>query len=144
LEVPIPELVGGGAKRRYQIHLKSSDGQIYVLLVNKDPDSEQPVVVQVPPPKEVADAIEKASENLDEVTSSSRVAGRKAKATGSPTAAAGSDGELVSTLVKKKQKFSSEESEVEAILSGKVLDTDIPGLEEFMSTESKYLEQSDP
>ena len=29
------------------------------------------------------------------------------------------------------------ESEVESILSGKVLDTDIPGLEEFMSSESK-------
>ena len=28
-------------------------------------------------------------------------------------------------------------SEVEDILSGKVLDTDIPGLEELMSTESK-------
>ena len=29
-------------------------------------------------------------------------------------------------------------TEVEDILSGKVLDTDIPGLEELMSTESKY------
>ncbi len=31
----------------FQIHLKSTEGQIYVLLVNKDQDSEQPVVVQV-------------------------------------------------------------------------------------------------
>ena len=29
-------------------------------------------------------------------------------------------------------------TEVEDILSGKVLDTDIPGLEELMSTESKF------
>ncbi len=48
LEVPCPELsTVPGQKNRYQIHLKSSEGQIYVLLVNKDQDSEQPVVVQV-------------------------------------------------------------------------------------------------
>ena len=48
LEVPRPELsTVPGQKNRYQIHLKSSEGQIYVLLVNKDQDSEQPVVVQV-------------------------------------------------------------------------------------------------
>jgi len=59
LEVPIPEMLPGpGQKKRYQIHLKSEEGQIYVLLVNKDADSD-PVVVQVPPPKEIADAIKK-------------------------------------------------------------------------------------
>ena len=35
------------AKKRYQMHLKSLEGQIYVLLVNKDSDNEQPLVVQV-------------------------------------------------------------------------------------------------
>ena len=39
-------------QRKYQIHLKSHSGPIYVLLVNKDTDSSSPVVVQVPPPKE--------------------------------------------------------------------------------------------
>ena len=39
-------------KKKYQIHLKSHSGPIYVLLVNKDTDSSSPVVVQVPPPKE--------------------------------------------------------------------------------------------
>ena len=65
LEVPRPE--SSGIKKKYQIHLKSTDGQIYVLLVNKDPDSDHPVAVQVPPPKEVAEAIEKASENLGKI-----------------------------------------------------------------------------
>ncbi|XP_074644861.1 transcription factor E2F5-like [Tubulanus polymorphus] len=50
LEVPIPETVGMGQKKKYQIHLKSHSGQIYVLLVNKDNDSSNPMVVQVPPP----------------------------------------------------------------------------------------------
>ena len=40
LEVPIPEQ--SGLKKKYQIHLKSTEGQIYVLLVNKDPDSDHP------------------------------------------------------------------------------------------------------
>ena len=53
----IPEVSGaiGGtigkeaivAKKRYQMHLKSLEGQIYVLLVNKDSENEQPLVVQV-------------------------------------------------------------------------------------------------
>ena len=38
-----------GPKKNYQIHLKSSSGPIHVLLVNKDADSDKPVVVQVPP-----------------------------------------------------------------------------------------------
>lgn len=121
LEVPIPEALPN-QKRKYQIHLKSSDGQIYVLLVNKDPDSDHPVAVQVPPPKEVAEAIEKAAATMDKRS-------RKTKAPEeSPVQAA------------KKAKvsmISSTESEVEKILSGKVLDTEIPGLEEFMSSESE-------
>ena len=42
-------------------------------------------------------------------------------------------------IVEKETTISIDRStEVEDILSGKVLDTDIPGLEELMSTESKY------
>ena len=41
------------AKKRYQIHLKSDDGQIYVLLINKDADNEDPFVTEVPLPKDV-------------------------------------------------------------------------------------------
>ena len=53
------------AKRKYQIHLKSHSGPIYVLLVNKDSDGSSPVVVQVPPPKEDTDVdiTEAAAEN---------------------------------------------------------------------------------
>merc|ERR1711935_196426 len=122
LEVPIPEQ--SGLKKKYQIHLKSTDGQIYVLLVNKDPDSDYPVAVQVPPPKDIAEAIEKASENID------RTVGQKDKFE------AAHDQTTSETPANKRVKLSHDtESEVESILSGKVLDTDIPGLEEFMSSE---------
>ena len=40
LEVPKPERGGS-----YQIHLKSGAGQIYVVLVNRDRDSEEPLVM---------------------------------------------------------------------------------------------------
>jgi len=118
LEVPIPEMQAN-QKRKYQIHLKSTDGQIYVLLVNKDSEHEQPVAVQVPPPADVAEAIEKASENL------TRQVGKKSKF------AQGSD-ELKAA---KKIKLAEDDSEVESILSGKVLNTEIPGLTDFMSSE---------
>jgi len=62
LEVPRPEIVPGRSPK-YQIHLKSDSGQIYVLLVNKEADSE-PVVVQVPPPQEIADAIKHEAADL--------------------------------------------------------------------------------
>ena len=42
LEVPKPE-----RSDSYQIHLKSGAGQIYVVLVNKEKDSEEPLVMQV-------------------------------------------------------------------------------------------------
>ena len=45
LEVPKPERGGS-----YQIHLKSGAGQIYVVLVNRDRDSEEPLVMQVSRP----------------------------------------------------------------------------------------------
>uniref|UniRef100_A0A8C5AY36 E2F transcription factor CC-MB domain-containing protein n=1 Tax=Gadus morhua TaxID=8049 RepID=A0A8C5AY36_GADMO len=52
LEVPVPEPIHNGP-RKYQIRLKSSSGPIEVLLVNKDPSSQSPVVLPVPPPEDV-------------------------------------------------------------------------------------------
>ncbi|XP_022106684.1 transcription factor E2F5-like isoform X2 [Acanthaster planci] len=48
LQVPVPE-TGPDNKKRYQIHLKSYKGPIFVTLVNKDEASDSPVVVPVPP-----------------------------------------------------------------------------------------------
>jgi transcription factor E2F4/5 len=171
--VPIPEVTGalGGntgkdsvvAKKRYQIHLKSLEGQIYALLVNKDSDSEQPLVVQVPPPQDMADAIRKdqqtqnrsielnssqdknASKNktatpgTQNIPTNIRSVGRKCKAE-SPIS---QDSQQLPTSKRPKVEGVEKETilpidrstEVEDILSGKVLDTDIPGLEELMSTE---------
>ncbi|KAK0133060.1 Transcription factor E2F4 [Merluccius polli] len=52
LEVPVPETIQNGP-RKYQIRLKSSSGPIEVLLVNKDPTSQSPVVLPVPPPEDI-------------------------------------------------------------------------------------------
>ncbi|CAL8260282.1 unnamed protein product [Merluccius merluccius] len=52
LEVPVPEAIQNGP-RKYQIRLKSSSGPIEVLLVNKDPTSQSPVVLPVPPPEDI-------------------------------------------------------------------------------------------
>ena len=86
------------------------------------------VAVQVPPPKDIAEAIEKASENID------RTVGKKDKFVDETL-----DQTTSAPPANKRVKMSHDttESEVESILSGKVLDTDIPGLEEFMSSESK-------
>ncbi|XP_060537608.1 transcription factor E2F4 [Pantherophis guttatus] len=51
LEVPVPEGLNG--QRKYQIHLKSSNDSIDVLLVNKDAWSSPPVVLPVPPPEDL-------------------------------------------------------------------------------------------
>ncbi|KAM9510343.1 LOW QUALITY PROTEIN: transcription factor E2F4-like [Guaruba guarouba] len=51
LEVPIPEGLNG--QKKYQIHLKSTNGPIDVLLVNKDTWSSPPVVLPVPPPEDL-------------------------------------------------------------------------------------------
>uniref|UniRef100_A0AAY4CHT6 E2F transcription factor CC-MB domain-containing protein n=1 Tax=Denticeps clupeoides TaxID=299321 RepID=A0AAY4CHT6_9TELE len=51
LEVPLPEAAVNG-QRSYQVHLRSSSGPIEVLLLNKDPVSSAPVVLQVPPPED--------------------------------------------------------------------------------------------
>ena len=114
---------------------------VFIFSVNKDPDSDHPVAVQVPPPKDIAEAIEKASETID------RTVGQKHKieAENLETSAAEEQQQETSNdlPMSKKLKLSDSgidtESEVESILSGKVLDTDIPGLEEFMSSESKFL-----
>ncbi|BFZ19368.1 hypothetical protein BsWGS_22407 [Bradybaena similaris] len=55
LEVPIPEVAAG--KMNYQLHLKSQSGPINVLLVNKDTDQSEPMVVQVPPPPPAAGVV---------------------------------------------------------------------------------------
>lgn len=41
-------------KVNYQLHLKSQSGPINVLLVNKDTEQSEPMVVQVPPPPPAA------------------------------------------------------------------------------------------
>ena len=92
------------------------------------------MAVQVLPPKDIAEAIEKASETID------RTVGHKIEAENLKTSAAEQHQETSNDLpMSKKLKLSDSgidtESEVELILSGKVLDTDIPGLEEFMSSE---------
>ena len=65
---------GPGFKRLYQIHLKSQAGPINVLLVNKDTEDSEPVVVQVPPPSQPPSsaeegasggALEETSQNQD-------------------------------------------------------------------------------
>ena len=42
-------LQAGVPTSKYQIHLKSTNGSICVLLVNRDSSNDQPVVVSVPP-----------------------------------------------------------------------------------------------
>ena len=95
------------------------------------------MAVQVLPPKDIAEAIEKASETID------RTVGHKIEAENLETSEVEQHQETSNDLpMSKKLKLSDSgidtESEVELILSGKVLDTDIPGLEEFMSSESKF------
>ena len=75
----------------------------------------------------IAEALEKASSD----DSQERESGKKAKATSPP----GSGEDEVQTS--KKSKLDKEATEVETILSGKVLDTHIPGLDEYMSHECK-------
>ncbi|XP_056135024.1 transcription factor E2F4-like [Lampris incognitus] len=52
LDVPIPKAVLDKPKR-YQIHLKSTNGPIDILLINKGPVNSVPMVIPVPPPKEL-------------------------------------------------------------------------------------------
>jgi len=136
LEVPIPELMSAQtqAKKRYQIHLKSDDGQIYVLLINKDAEDESPNVVEVPLPKDVQlDQETEDAENEDPAAGGvdrSRRAGRKSKVSDPPGSTDGGGG----GGKKVKVENESAEAEVERILSNKVLDTNIPELDDMMTT----------
>jgi len=123
LEVPIPELMSAQpAKKRYQIHLKSDDGQIYVLLINKDAENENPFVTEVPLPKDVQ--LTDDAENEDP-SGGARRAGRKAKAASEVTPPA--------SKKVKTEDTDAAEAEVERILSNKVLDTNIPELDDMMT-----------
>jgi len=131
LEVPIPELMTGvHAKKRYQIHLKSTDGQIYVLLINKDAEHEQPFVAEVPLPKDVQDAMD----DDDGKENEERKVGRKSKAV-TTLESAGIEAPASKKVKTEEADDKAAEEEVERILSNKVLDTSIPELEEIMSTE---------
>jgi len=70
LEVPRPEVLPG-RNPKYQIHLKSESGQIFVLLINKEHNSD-PVVVQVPPPPEIAEALKHEAGDILSVAQSMR------------------------------------------------------------------------
>lgn len=149
LEVPIPSHAESAAgKNLYQIHLKSQEGPIYVILVNKDSEAEAPVAVQVPPPKEVAEAIEAASSSTS--TRPTRVMGRKAKATSPVTPMLSSNPKKVKLEMTGLNESKTDESgigedldesdrraaaEVEKILGGNSLDMEMPTLEDFVSTE---------
>ncbi|XP_030232145.1 transcription factor E2F5 [Gadus morhua] len=52
LDVPIPKAVED-CEERYQIHLKSVNGPIDVLLINKDPAAPAPITLPVPPPRDL-------------------------------------------------------------------------------------------
>lgn len=166
LEVPIPEtLPGPGQKKRYQIHLKSEEGQIYVLLVDKDADSEVQVV-EVPPPKEIADAIKKEVDLPRSLLNPNKVPQLQTKQNIVTT---GIKREREDTLaiesVTKRSKFGEEDaefedssSEIDNSLEGSLphmmlgsatiqksalpqdfampsVENEIPGLEELMSSE---------
>ena len=65
----------GVPKSRYQIHLKSTNGSICVLLVNRESSNDQPVVVSVPP-ADSKNNNEMISEPEDNVTSSTKMKDR--------------------------------------------------------------------
>ncbi|XP_029932168.1 transcription factor E2F4-like [Myripristis murdjan] len=60
LDVPIQKAVQHG-EAKYQIHLKSTNGPIDVLLINRDPVSSAPVVLPVPPPEEILQSARSAA-----------------------------------------------------------------------------------
>eukprot|EP00794_Sanderia_malayensis_P018917 gene18917-20821_t len=68
LEVPIPEPIGEQTQK-YQIHLKSTNGSICVLLVNRESPTEDPVVVSVPPSSNSTNNID-SDQRSDTITSS--------------------------------------------------------------------------
>ena len=161
LEVPRPELIPGRSPK-YQIHLKSETGQIFVLLINKEHNGD-PVVVQVPPPPEIADALKRevGGDILSAAQSLSRGIKRERDS---------EDGGSYSQVEVKRGRFEGEsepgsedheassddrdtslDREVAAAVAGALaptqnitaefsipnIQTDIPGLEDILSSESK-------
>lgn len=126
LKVPQPE-----KKRLYQIHLKSTEGQIYVLLVNKDSDCSEPMVMPVPPPKEIADAIKKSEES--EKSTAQRRSGRgKTKASSPP------EETVVSKTLKLETDDEDSSKEVDSILS-RPSTNPLMECDDLMTSESKFL-----
>ena len=138
------------AKKRYQIHLKSDDGQIYVLLINKDAENENPFVTEVPLPKDVQLVrlslvrvkvnatktlilIQTDDAENEDPSGGTRRVGRKAKAASEVTSTP-----PASKKVKTEDDTDAAEAEVERILSNKILDTNIPELDDMMTAGSKF------
>jgi hypothetical protein len=160
LEVPIPESAGPGRKRLYQIHLKSSEGQIYVLLVNKDAADAEPMVVPVPLPKEMSEALARTEEDETESEEAKRSRGRgKVRLPtrsylffpiphilfGVQQVKAASPAEAPAFKRPRREAAKQEQaetdelsasSEVAGIMTGG-LPSEIPGLEDLISTESE-------
>lgn len=65
LDVPIPKAVREGPSK-YQIHLKSINGPIDVVLLNKRSVSADPVALPVPPPEEILQRAKLAMTTLTE------------------------------------------------------------------------------
>ncbi|KAM3876998.1 transcription factor E2F5-like [Diretmus argenteus] len=64
LDVPILEAVSN-SERQYLIHLKSTNGPVDVLLLNKDSVNSVPVVLPVPPPDEILQNAKSAASSAD-------------------------------------------------------------------------------
>jgi len=155
LEVPRPDLQPG-KQPKYTIHLKSDSGQIFVLLINKETVDSEPVVVQVPPPPEIADAIkqEEAGQVVGgEITSlQGRVVKRERESEGSPLEPTGKRARVEDSEPGSEEGYESYSERDSSGLEtsgqagpGKLqlgqdfplpgIQTDIPGLEELMSSE---------
>ena len=165
LEVPRPELLPGRPPK-YQIHLKSESGQINVLLVNKEAGCD-PVVVQVPPPKEIAEAIKHEAADVHAVQFGGKVAAAAATLLGHGLKRERDSLETVGGSGKRgryeesepgsdgfgEESYSDRDNSLEGAVTTmpshivKVgvpqdfampnIQTDIPGLEDLMSSESK-------
>jgi len=150
LEVPRPELLPG-RNPKYQIHLKSESEQIFVLLINKEQNSE-PVVVQVPPPPEIAAALkrETGTDILTAATSLSRGIKREREEEAGPGTVKRTryDGESEPGSEDYYETSSERDAgETQAVVSVPVqssvttefsmanIQTDIPGLEDILTTE---------
>ena len=153
LEVPRPELVPG-RNPKYQIHLKSESEQIFVLLINKEQNSE-PVVVQVPPPPEIAAALkrETGTDILTAATTLSRGIKRERVEEAGPGTVKRTryDGESEPGSEDYYETSSERDAGETAVVSAPVqssvntefsmtnIQTDIPGLEDILTTESKIV-----